>query len=67
MILPVFHCVKLKMMASSKPLLKADIIQVPVVDKDIIEVTCSEDSDGVSGVVAALSAADRRRWSPILI
>lgn len=45
-----FHCVKLKIMARSKPLLKEDIIQVPVVDKDIIEVTCSEGS----GVVAAL-------------
>lgn len=44
-----FHCVKLKIMARSKPLLKEDIIQVPVVDKDI-EVTCSEGS----GVVAAL-------------
>lgn len=46
--------VKLKMIASSKPLLKEDIIQFPVLDKDISEATCSEASDRGSGVVAAL-------------
>lgn len=52
MILLAFHCMGLKMMASSKPRLMEDIIQVAVVVKDIIEATCSEDRDGGSGVVA---------------
>lgn len=40
------------MLASSKPRLMEDIVQVAVVVKDIIEATCSEDRDGGSGVVA---------------
>lgn len=52
MILLDLSCVKLKMMVSSK--LKEDIIQIPAVDEDIIEATCSEDGDGGSDVVAAL-------------
>lgn len=41
------------MMASSKPRLKEDTIQVHVVDEDLIEAICLEDSDGSTGVVAA--------------
>lgn len=40
------------MLASSKPRLMEDIVQVAVVVKDINEATCSEDRDGGSGVVA---------------
>lgn len=65
MILLGFHCVKLKMMESSKPLLKEYMIQVPVVDEEIIEATCSADSDGGSCVVVGFQATDRWRWSPV--
>lgn len=65
MILLGFHCAELKMMAIGRPLLKEHIIQVPVVDEEIIEATCSADSDGGSCVVVGFQATDRWRWSPV--